>query len=81
VIGAIVGEWIGSTRRHRRPDHPGHLQLRLALLYATMIVGSGFSASLLRAIVPGWSAVVIRWQPPKAPDLEDADPNSGTHHG
>ena len=30
VIGAVVGEWIGSTRRHRRADHPGDLQLRLA---------------------------------------------------
>ncbi len=30
VIGAIVGEWIGSTTRHRRADHPVDLQFRFA---------------------------------------------------
>ena len=43
VIGAIVGEWIGSNG-HRRADHPGDLQLRSPLLYATIVVGSAFSA-------------------------------------
>ena len=43
VIGAIVGEWIGSNR-HRRADHPGDLQFRSPLLYATIVVGSTFSA-------------------------------------
>jgi NitT/TauT family transport system permease protein len=48
----------GSARlRHRRADHPGDVQFRLGMLYATVIVGSVFSVVFfLRSRSPSaWS--------------------------
>ena len=63
VIGAIVGEWIGT------PVGIGALIIQAtynfdsALLYATVIVGSSFSV-LFFFVITAAERYVVRWQPP-----------------
>lgn len=63
VIGAIVGEWIGST------DGIGALIIQAtynfdsALLYATVIVGSSFSVLFFFVIIIA-ERLIVRWKVP-----------------
>ena len=48
VIGAIVGEWIGSTKGIGALIIQATYNFDSPLLYATIVVGSTFSALVLR---------------------------------
>ena len=50
MIGAIVGEWIGSTYGIGALIIQAMYNFNSALLYATVIVGSVFSALFFRVI-------------------------------
>lgn len=63
VIGAIVGEWIGSTVGIGALIIQATYNFDSALLYATVIVGSGFSVLFFLAIT-GLERIVVRWQAP-----------------
>jgi NitT/TauT family transport system permease protein len=62
VIGAIVGEWIGSTVGIGALIIQATYNFDSALLYATVIVGSSFSVLFFLAIV-AVERLVVRWQP------------------
>ena len=62
VIGAIVGEWIGSTVGIGALIIQSMYNFDSAMLYATVIVGSGFSVLFFGAIVAA-ERLVVRWQP------------------
>ncbi|MBN9060919.1 MAG: ABC transporter permease [Rhizobiales bacterium 65-9] len=63
VIGAIVGEWIGSTVGIGALIIQAMYAFDSALLYATVIVGSCFSVLFFLAITLA-ERLVVRWQPP-----------------
>ena len=65
VIGAIVGEWIGSTNGIGALIIQATYNFDSALLYATVIVGSCFSVAVLPGDHAG-RALVVRWQAPVA---------------
>ncbi len=65
VIGAIVGEWIGSTVGIGALIIQATYNFDSALLYATVIVGSSFSVLFFLAIV-AVERLVVRWQPQAA---------------
>ena len=63
VIGAIVGEWIGSTTGIGALIIQSTYNFDSAMLYATVIVGSAFSVAFFLAITLA-ERLVVRWQPP-----------------
>lgn len=62
VIGAIVGEWIGSTTGIGALIIQSTYNFDSAMLYATVIVGSAFSVLFFLAITLV-ERLVVRWQP------------------
>jgi NitT/TauT family transport system permease protein len=62
VIGAIVGEWIGSTYGIGALIIQAMYAFDSAMLYATVIVGACFSVAFFLAIT-FIERLVIRWQP------------------
>jgi NitT/TauT family transport system permease protein len=66
VIGAIVGEWIGSTVGIGALIIQAMYAFDSALLYATVIVGSSFSVLFFLTITL-IERFAIRWQPPVTP--------------
>ena len=62
VIGAIVGEWIGSNTGIGALIIQSTYNFDSAMLYATVIVGSAFSVAFFLTITP-IERLVIRWQP------------------
>jgi NitT/TauT family transport system permease protein len=65
VIGAIVGEWIGSTVGIGALIIQATYNFDSALLYATVIVGSTFSI-IFFLIITGLERLTVRWQAPVA---------------
>jgi NitT/TauT family transport system permease protein len=63
VIGAIVGEWIGSTVGIGALIIQAMYAFDSALLYATIVVGSTFSV-LFFLTISFIERLVVRWQPP-----------------
>ncbi len=63
VIGAIVGEWIGSTTGIGALIIQSTYNFDSAMLYATVIVGSAFSVAFFLVITLA-ERLVVRWQPP-----------------
>jgi NitT/TauT family transport system permease protein len=62
VIGAIVGEWIGSTEGIGALIIQATYNFDSALLYATVVVGSSFSL-LFFFVITVAERFVVRWQP------------------
>ena len=62
VIGAIVGEWIGSTTGIGALIIQSTYNFDSAMLYATVIVGSAFSVLFFLAITL-LERLVVKWQP------------------
>jgi NitT/TauT family transport system permease protein len=62
VIGAIVGEWIGSTYGIGALIIQSMYNFDSPMLYATVIVGSAFSV-LSFAVIVAAERYFIRWQP------------------
>jgi NitT/TauT family transport system permease protein len=65
VIGAIVGEWIGSTYGIGALIIQAMYNFDSAMLYATVIVGSVFSVVFF-LIISFAERMVVRWQAPVA---------------
>lgn len=65
VIGAIVGEWIGSTYGIGALIIQAMYSFDSAMLYATVIVGSAFSVVFFLAISFA-ERMIVRWQAPVA---------------
>jgi NitT/TauT family transport system permease protein len=65
VIGAIVGEWIGSTEGIGALIIQATYNFDSALLYATVVVGSSFSV-LFFFVITAAERLVVRWQPSPA---------------
>ncbi len=65
VIGAIVGEWIGSTSGIGALIIQAMYNFDSAMLYATVIVGSVFSVAFFLAISLA-ERLCVRWQAPVA---------------
>jgi NitT/TauT family transport system permease protein len=65
VIGAIVGEWIGSTVGIGALIIQSTYNFDSAMLYATVIVGSAFSVTFFLTITL-IERLVVRWHPPTA---------------
>jgi NitT/TauT family transport system permease protein len=65
VIGAIVGEWIGSTYGIGALIIQAMYNFDSAMLYATVIVGSVFSVAFFLAISFA-ERLCVRWQAPVA---------------
>jgi NitT/TauT family transport system permease protein len=63
VIGAIVGEWIGSTVGIGALIIQSTYNFDSAMLYATVIVGSAFSVTFFLTITL-IERLVVRWHPP-----------------
>jgi NitT/TauT family transport system permease protein len=63
VIGAIVGEWIGSTVGIGALIIQATYNFDSALLYATVTVGSSFSL-LFFFVITMAERFVVRWQAP-----------------
>lgn len=63
VIGAIVGEWIGSTVGIGALIIQATYNFDSALLYATVIVGSTFSI-IFFLVITGIERLTVRWQAP-----------------
>jgi NitT/TauT family transport system permease protein len=63
VIGAIVGEWIGSTVGIGALIIQSMYAFDSAMLYATVIVGSTFSVLFFLTITL-IERIVVRWKPP-----------------
>ena len=63
MIGAIVGEWIGSTNGIGALIIQATYDFDSALLYATVIVGSCFSM-LFFLVITMAERLVVRWQAP-----------------
>jgi NitT/TauT family transport system permease protein len=63
VIGAIVGEWIGSTVGIGALIIQSMYAFDAAMLYATVIVGSTFSVLFFLAITL-LERLVVKWKPP-----------------
>ena len=64
VVGAIVGEWIGSNYGIGALIIQATYAFDSALLYATVVVGSAFSVLFFLAISLA-ERLVVRWQPPR----------------
>jgi len=62
VIGAIVGEWIGSNTGIGALIIQSTYNFDSAMLYATVIVGSAFSVVFF-LVITLTERLVIRWQP------------------
>lgn len=62
VIGAIVGEWIGSTYGIGALIIQAMYNFDSAMLYATVIVGSFFSV-LFFLVISLTERLIVRWQP------------------
>jgi NitT/TauT family transport system permease protein len=65
VVGAIVGEWIGSNYGIGALIIQATYAFDSALLYATVFVGSAFSVLFFMSISVA-EKLVVRWQPPSA---------------
>jgi NitT/TauT family transport system permease protein len=65
VIGAIVGEWIGSTYGIGALIIQAMYNFDSAMLYATVIVGSVFSVVFF-LVISFAERMVVRWQAPAA---------------
>ncbi len=65
VVGAIVGEWIGSSYGIGALIIQSTFNFDSALLYATVFLGSTFSMLFFLAIAL-LEKLVVRWQPPSA---------------
>jgi len=65
VIGAIVGEWIGSNTGIGALIIQSTYNFDSAMLYATVIVGSAFSVAFF-LIITLIERLVVRWQPQAA---------------
>jgi NitT/TauT family transport system permease protein len=63
VIGAIVGEWIGSTEGIGALIIQATYNFDSALLYATVIVGSSFSVLFFFVIIMA-ERLIVRWKVP-----------------
>lgn len=63
VIGAIVGEWIGSTVGIGALIIQATYNFDSAMLYATVIVGSAFSVCFF-LLITLIERLAIRWRPP-----------------
>ncbi|HJQ57178.1 MAG TPA: ABC transporter permease [Vineibacter sp.] len=63
VIGAIVGEWIGTTKGIGALIVQATYNFDSALLYATVIVGSCFSVSFF-LLITVLERLVVRWHAP-----------------
>ena len=63
VIGAIIGEWIGSTTGIGAMIIQAMYAFDSALLYATVLVGSTFSV-LFFLVITLIERLVVRWQAP-----------------
>jgi NitT/TauT family transport system permease protein len=63
VVGAIVGEWIGSNYGIGALIIQATYAFDSALLYATVFVGSAFSVLFFMAISLA-ERLIVRWQPP-----------------
>jgi NitT/TauT family transport system permease protein len=63
VVGAIVGEWIGSNYGIGALIIQATYAFDSALLYATVLVGSAFSVLFFMAISLA-ERLIVRWQPP-----------------
>jgi NitT/TauT family transport system permease protein len=63
VVGAIVGEWIGSNYGIGALIIQATFAFDSALLYATVLVGSAFSVLFFAAISLA-ERLIVRWQPP-----------------
>ena len=64
VIGAIVGEWIGSNYGLGALILEATYNYRAALLYATVILGAGMAVAAF-AIVTLVERRVLKWKPPE----------------
>jgi NitT/TauT family transport system permease protein len=62
VIGAIVGEWIGTTEGIGALIIESTYKFDSPMLYATVLVGSSFSVAFF-FVVSLIERLVIRWQP------------------
>ena len=62
VIGAIVGEWIGSNTGIGALIIQSTYNFDSAMLYATVIVGSAFSVAFF-LLITLIERLVVRWQP------------------
>ncbi len=65
VVGAIVGEWIGSNYGIGALIIQATYAFDSALLYATVLVGSALSVAFFMAISLA-ERLIVRWQPPAA---------------
>jgi NitT/TauT family transport system permease protein len=65
VIGAIVGEWIGSTYGIGALIIQAMYNFDSAMLYATVIVGSVFSVGFF-LVISFAERMLVRWQAPVA---------------
>jgi NitT/TauT family transport system permease protein len=65
VVGAIVGEWIGSNYGIGALIIQSTFNFDSALLYATVFLGSAFSMLFFMAITV-IERLVVSWQPPSA---------------
>ena len=65
VIGAIVGEWIGSTYGIGALIIQAMYNFDSAMLYATVIVGSVFSVAFF-LVISFAERAIVRWQAPVA---------------
>jgi NitT/TauT family transport system permease protein len=65
VIGAIVGEWIGSTYGIGALIIQAMYNFDSAMLYATVIVGSAFSVVFF-LVISFAERMIVRWQAPAA---------------
>ena len=63
VIGAIVGEWIGSVTGIGALIIQAMYAFDSAMLYATVVVGSTFSVCFF-LVVSVIERLMVRWQPP-----------------
>jgi NitT/TauT family transport system permease protein len=63
VIGAIVGEWIGTTKGIGALIVQATYSFDSALLYATVIVGSCFSVTFF-LVITVLERLVVRWNAP-----------------
>ncbi|MEA2876003.1 MAG: NitT/TauT family transport system permease protein [Hyphomicrobiales bacterium] len=63
VIGAIVGEWIGSTYGIGALIIQAMYNFDSAMLYATVIVGSVFSVAFF-LVISFAERMIVRWQAP-----------------
>src|SRR5580692_10340103 len=65
VVGAIVGEWIGSNYGIGALIIQATYAFDSALLYAAVFVGSAFAVVFFMAIALA-ERLIVRWQPPAA---------------